>query len=187
MEQWVGFVQDKFPAQYAVHSGESLIDSQQLATALAETEWASGDAARGRKLFETRQCVQCHSGRGAVGPDLSGAAQRFSRDDLFTAIANPSRDVSPRYQTTALTTVEGRTYTGLIIYESVDYLVLRNASNQTSRIEKKNIDEQRTLSKSLMPEGLLKDLGPGDYADLYAYLRSMSATQTAEGGSPEAK
>jgi len=178
-DQWIAYVEEKFPAQFAIQSGHSA-DAAMVAEMLKQTEWADGDAGRGRRLFESRQCAQCHSGRGAVGPDLNGVAQRFSRDDLFTAIVNPSRDVSPRYQTTALSTVDGQSYTGLILYESVDYLVIRNASNQTSRIEKKNIEEQKTLSKSLMPEGLLKDLGPEDLADLYAYLRAMGTTQTAD-------
>ncbi len=177
-QRWVAYVEEKYPAQFAIQSGHS-IDAERLAAMLQQTDWGTGDAGRGRKLFETRQCGQCHSGRGAVGPDLNGVAQRFSRDDLFTAIVNPSRDVSPRYQTTALTTTDGKSYIGLVIYESVDYLVLRNASNQTSRIEKKNVEEQRVLSKSLMPDGLLKDMGPGELADLYAYLRAMGVPQTA--------
>jgi putative heme-binding domain-containing protein len=186
MERWIAYVEEKFPAQFAIRSGHSA-DASTVAEALKQTEWGNGDSGRGRKLFETRQCTQCHSGRGAVGPDLNGVAQRFSRDDLFTAIVNPSRDVSPRYQTTALSTTDGRSYTGLVIYESVDYLVIRNASNQTSRIEKKNIEERRTLSKSLMPDGLLKDLGPAELADLYAYLRAMGTTQTAEGDAGTSK
>ncbi|QDT56817.1 hypothetical protein Pan44_48770 [Caulifigura coniformis] len=181
-QQWASYVEEKFPAQFALHSGQSA-EGASLHETLGQVEWPNGDPGRGRKLFESRQCIQCHSGRGAVGPDLSGVANRFSHEDLFTAIVNPSRDVSPRYQTTAISTVDGRSFTGLIIYESVDYLVLRNASNQTSRIEKKNIEEQQTLSKSLMPEGLLKDLGPADYADLYAFLRAMGTVQTAESGS----
>ena len=32
---------------------------------------------------------------GASGRSLSGSAHRFSREDLFTAIVQPSRDVSP--------------------------------------------------------------------------------------------
>ncbi len=181
VQQWLAYIEEKYPAQSALQAGNP-DDALRLAEILQQADWDHGDPARGRKLFESRQCTQCHSGRGAVGPDLSGAAQRFSREDLFTAIVNPSRDVSPRYQTTALTTTDGKSYTGLIIYESVDYLVLRNASNQTARIEKKNIEEQRTLAKSLMPDGLLKDLGPADYADLYAWLRAMSGAQTAETG-----
>ncbi len=109
-----------------------------------------------------------------MGPDLSGVAGRFSRNDLFISIVVPSRDVSPRYQTMQIDTKSGKTYTGLIVYEAVDGLLLRNGTNQTFRIESKDIETRRNLPTSLMPDGLLKDLKPNDVADLYRYLQSLS-------------
>ena len=41
---------------------------------------------------------------------LQGVAGRFSRDDLFTAILQPSKDISPRYRTTLIATPEGKAY-----------------------------------------------------------------------------
>jgi putative membrane-bound dehydrogenase-like protein len=184
VQQWLAFIDEKFPAPADAAAGGG---AREMLEMLTKVDWAAGDAARGHKLFESRACAQCHNGKGAIGPDLSGAARRFSKPDLFTAIADPSRDVSPRYQTTAISTVDGRSYTGLIIYESVDYVVVRNATNQTSRIEKKHIEEQRTLSQSLMPGGLLKDLGPGDLADLHAYLRELGAARLADQDPPAQK
>jgi putative heme-binding domain-containing protein len=186
VQKWISHVEQKFPASVANENG-SAVDVAHFSLLLARAEWETGDFGRGRKLFETRQCIQCHSGRGAVGPDLNGVARRFSRDDLFTAIVNPSRDVSPRYETTVVSTADGRSLTGLVIYESVDYVVIRNASGQTSRIEKKIIEERRTQAKSLMPEGLLKDTTPGDLADLYAYLRELGAPQMADAESAASK
>jgi putative heme-binding domain-containing protein len=66
-------------------------------------------------------------------------------------------------------------YSGLIVYESVDGLLLRNATNQTFRIETREIVSRTRSPVSLMPNGLLKDLTPQDYADLYAYLRTLGA------------
>jgi putative membrane-bound dehydrogenase-like protein len=178
IDEWTNLVREKYPDEFARQSGESQAELAQLKKTLGMVDWAAGDGRRGEKLFESRACVQCHGNRRALGPDLNGAAQRFSRDDLFTAIAIPSRDVSPRYQTTMVATKEGAVYTGLVVYESVDGMVLRNAANQTFRIETRNIEARKTLSESLMPNGLLKDLKPGDLADLYAYLRSLSARTT---------
>ncbi|HVW00884.1 MAG TPA: hypothetical protein VHB77_11110, partial [Planctomycetaceae bacterium] len=108
----------------------------------------------------------------------AGVAGRFSRDDLFTAIALPNRDVSPRYQTTLVVTKAGKTYSGLIIYESVDGVTLRNSTNQTFRLEADEIDSKRKLTTSLMPSGLLHGLSPSEVADLYSYLQGL-ASQTA--------
>jgi putative heme-binding domain-containing protein len=176
IEEWTAYVRDQFPEEFARQSGESAADLKQLTAMLDKVDWAAGDPGHGRKLFETRACIQCHGSRSALGPDLHGVAQRFSRADLFTAIVLPSRDVSPRYQTTMIATREGDVYTGLIVYESADGLVLRNSTNQTFRIETKNIEARRALTESIMPNGLLKDLRPQDLADLYAYLRSLSST-----------
>ncbi|MGQ0635089.1 MAG: DUF7133 domain-containing protein [Planctomycetaceae bacterium] len=179
IDQWTAFVREKFPEEFARQSGESAANLDELRERLARVDWASCDTARGRKLFEARACIQCHGNRGALGPDLNGATSRFSRDDLFTAIALPSRDVSPRYQTTMIGTAAGKVFTGLVVYESVDGLVLRNSTNQTFRIESRDIEYRRALSTSLMPEGLLKDLTDRDLADLYAYLKTLTV-HTAE-------
>lgn len=173
--QWTAWITEKWPDEAAEQLGGGGAELAQLRAILAETKWEQGDVSRGQKLFTARSCGQCHGGRNALGPDLAGSAGRFSRDDLFTAIALPSRDVSSRYQTTIIETYQGKVYSGLIVYESVDGLLLRNATNQTFRIETREIVSRTRSPVSLMPNGLLKDLTPQDYADLYAYLRTLGA------------
>ena len=179
VEQWTAYVQQKFPTEFARQSGDTQLGIDELKQTLATVDWSHGDAHKGELLFSQRACVQCHSSRGALGPDLQGSATRFSRVDLFTAIALPNRDVSPRYQTTLIETKDGRIFTGMLVYEAIDGVVIRNAANQTFRIEVANIESRKPLSTSLMPGGLLKDLSPNDYADLYAYLRTLNV-QTAQ-------
>lgn len=174
IDQWTAAVKERFPEEFARQSEETTEDLAQLESILATVPWDSGDAQRGALLFQQRACVQCHGGRQALGPDLTGVTGRFSRKDLFTAIIFPHRDVSPRYQTTQIATTEGHVHTGLIVYEYADALVLRDAQNRSFRLSTSDIEERRVLSKSLMPSGLLKDLGPADYADLYSYLRQIS-------------
>jgi putative membrane-bound dehydrogenase-like protein len=178
IQKWTVWAQTTHTQVFAEQSGGSPESLEQLQTLLSQVDWNQGDAARGEKLFQTRQCAQCHNSRQALGPDLAGVAGRFSRDDLFTAIVLPNRDVSPRYQTTTVVTTEGKIYSGLVVYDTVDGVVLRNATNQTIRVEAEEIETRKTVSTSLMPTGLLKDLAPQDLADLYAYLRGMNL-QTA--------
>jgi putative heme-binding domain-containing protein len=179
--QWTNWISDEWPDETAAALGGGGSELAQLQATLAATPWEQGDIQRGAKLYNTRSCAQCHGGRNALGPDLAGSAGRFSRDDLFTAIVLPSRDVSSRYQTTIIETTQGKTYSGLIVYESVDGLLLRNATNQTFRIEARDIVSRTKSPVSLMPNNLLKDLTPADHADLYAYLRTLGApAATAE-------
>lgn len=176
---WTNAVQQRFPEVYAAQAGEDGQGLDELKARLAGIDWTHGDAAVGEQLFQTRACIQCHGGRRALGPDLSGAAGRFSRDDLFTAIVYPSRDVSPRYQTTQIVTVNGQVMTGLIVYESVDGMVLRDSNNRTYRIETRDIEFRRQLNQSLMPDGLLRGLSDEDLAHLYAYMQQLGHRNTA--------
>jgi putative heme-binding domain-containing protein len=179
VRKWTAWVTEEFPDEAARQMGGGEADVAALNERLAKVEWDDGDLERGRKLYGSRGCAQCHGAGSALGPDLAGAASRFSRDDLFIAIALPNRDVSPRYQTTLVETKSGQLYTGLPVFNSADIRVLRNSVNQTYSIKVSDIESERKLAKSLMPEGLLKDLKDGDLADLYAYLQSLSV-RTAE-------
>lgn len=170
---WTAWCQQKWSAETASQLGDTGGEQAKLLAMLKEVDWTKGDASRGAELFSKRACAQCHSAGGALGPDLSGAASRFSREDLFIAMAIPSRDVSARYQTTIVQTRDGKTYSGLVIYESVDGFILRNGTGQTFRIETPQVEEKRKSPVSLMPTGLLKDLTAQDYADLYAYLQTL--------------
>lgn len=174
IEKWTAWVRDAYPQEAARQASRNRGDLEQLQALLADVDWTTGDASRGRMLFEKRSCAQCHSSSSALGPDLAGAAARFSREDLFTAIADPSRDVSPRYHTTLIETAQGKVYSGLVVYEAVDGIMLRNATNQTFRIPPDDVESRHMLSTSLMPTGLLNDLQPRDLADLYAYLSSLN-------------
>jgi putative membrane-bound dehydrogenase-like protein len=180
LEKWRHWLEETYPREFARMTALAGNDSAQGREVLAHVDWKVGDPTRGKRLFESRTCAQCHNGRTALGPDLSGAARRFSRDDLFTAILEPNRDVSPRYQTTMIETKGGKVYTGMIVYEAVDGVLLRNAT-QTFRFAPGEIEERRTLKTSLMPANLLKDLKPTDFADLYAYLRSLSTEAATKG------
>ena len=140
---------------------------------LAALDWSLGHADRGKLVFSKASCASCHSGTQALGPDLRGVTGRFSRIDLFTAIVQPSKDVSPRYRTTQITTAAGKVYQGLIVYEAVDSVILQSGPAVTIRLTNPQIRERRLTAMSLMPAGLLDKLNDRDIADLYAYLKSL--------------
>ncbi len=170
MQVWQQWLQERYPEFQPVDSDEV---GRRILASLSDVDWDAGDAEKGRKLFERLSCAKCHGGRRALGPDLTGVAKRFSRSDLFASIVEPNRDISPRYQTTSIETKEGKVFTGLIVYESVDGLLLRDAEHKTYRIEAADIESKHLQRNSLMPSGLLKDTQPGELADLYIYLQGL--------------
>ncbi len=69
-------------------SGEHCQAEQKLWSITGRLPASYGDSQRGAMVFRNRTCQQCHSGAGlstssALGPNLAGAAKRFSRDDLL--------------------------------------------------------------------------------------------------------
>src|SRR5207248_9323820 len=133
-DAWSAWFAKKHPDLAKKLGGADGVDVEAWAKRLAAVEWGSGDAERGRALFTKASCAACHSGTQALGPDLRGVGGRFSRDDLFTAILQPSRDVSARYRTTVVTTEDGKVYQGLVIYEAVDSLILQTGPALTVRV-----------------------------------------------------
>jgi putative membrane-bound dehydrogenase-like protein len=173
-EAWSAWLAKRYPAFAARLGGADGVDVAAWAKRLAAVDWSSGDAARGQAVYTRASCVNCHSGAQALGPDLRGVTGRFSRADLFTAIVQPSRDISPRYRTTMIETANGQVYQGLVIYEAVDSLILQTGPATTVRLTNQQIASRRVTDTSLMPAGLLDKLTDRDIADLYAHLKSLA-------------
>jgi putative heme-binding domain-containing protein len=68
---------------------------------------------------------------------------------------------------------DGRVFSGVVAFESADGYIVQTGAVTTVRLATEEIAAQRTGTGSLMPAGLLKDLSPGDVADLYAYLAAL--------------
>jgi putative membrane-bound dehydrogenase-like protein len=138
--------------------------------------WEKGDASRGEALFRARACQTCHASANALGPDLTGAAGRFSRADLFAAIIFPNHDVAPPYRATIFETKDGQTHSGLVAFESADGVIVQTGAAATVRLSSAEILSRKPSSVSLMPGGLLEGLRAEDLADLYSFLKSLPAS-----------
>jgi putative membrane-bound dehydrogenase-like protein len=174
---WAEWLTTSHPDLAARLAGADGVDLASWKARLAALDWSRGDAGRGRVVFTRVGCAACHSGAQALGPDLRGVTGRFSRADLFTAVLQPSRDISPRYRTTLVATHAGDVYQGLVIYEAVDSLILQTGAVTTVRLDGQQVAARRPTDVSLMPPGLLDKLTDGEVADLYAYLRVLEDVQ----------
>jgi putative membrane-bound dehydrogenase-like protein len=135
-----------------------------------------GDTARGKVLF-TKTCATCHKLGGAgqnVGPDLASRKDKSSAS-LVVAVLDPNRSVEPKYVAYVAVTDSGRTYTGVLADESANGLVLVGPKGERVELLRSEIDELTSTSKSLMPEGLEKDLSPQALADVIAYIQAFDA------------
>ena len=139
---------------------------------LAAVKWDEGDSMRGNNVFEKLSCHRCHRGQSRLGPDLTGAAGRFSREDLFAAIVDPNKEVAPLYQTMQVLTRDGEVHDGLVVYESPESTLLQTGPDTTIRIT--GVQSQRLSAISIMPTGLLNDATDQELADLYAYMKTLT-------------
>jgi putative heme-binding domain-containing protein len=176
---WTEWFARKYPELAVRLNDTDGVDTAAWDRRLAAIDWSQGDVERGRVVFSKASCASCHSGAQALGPDLHGVTGRFSRADLFTAILQPSKEVSSRYRTTQISTATGKVYQGLIVYEAVDSVILQTGPTETIRLTNPQIRERRLTSMSLMPSGLLDRLSDRDVGDLYAYLKSLGDPQSA--------
>lgn len=140
------------------------------------------DPKHGKDVY-LKTCAKCHKlGEEGVevGPDLLAVRTRPD-ESLLLDILDPSGALTRGYTTYAVNTIAGRTHTGLLAAEAATSITLRSAGELTPKqskpvvveevILRKDIDEMKALSKSLMPEGLEKELKPQDVADLIGFLR----------------
>ncbi len=131
-----------------------------------------GDAKRGAAVFK-KTCSVCHRLNDIgteVGADLKAALQNKTAEAILIDVLDPNREIDSRFIEYLVTTKSGRVVTGLIAAETGSSLTLRRAEKAEDTILRSQIDVIRATSKSLMPEGLEKQLTPQKLADLIQYL-----------------
>lgn len=146
-----------------------------------------GDAAKGRALF-MKTCSQCHRLGDigySVGPNLGMVATKPPAY-LLQEMLDPNRNVEARYTSYIASTKDGLSRTGILTGETATNLTLLGPEAKEFVIPRAEIEEIRASGKSLMPEGLEKDIPVESAADLIAFLCSVpSASKKFEGNTPE--
>jgi putative heme-binding domain-containing protein len=133
----------------------------------------TGNTNRGAQLF-AKTCASCHQLGGvghAVGPDLASLGDK-SPQSLLIAILDPNRAVEARYVNYVALTKNGLTITGVLANETGNSITLLGPEGKQQVILRTDLEELVSSNKSVMPEGLEKDLGPQDLADLIAFIRA---------------
>jgi putative membrane-bound dehydrogenase-like protein len=154
-------------------------DAAKQATRLEQllTTMSAGDVRRGQLMFHSEKaaCYSCHAigyRGGTVGPDLTKIGSVRSERDLLESIVFPSASFVRSFEPLAVATSDGKVYNGLIRAETADELLLATGVNQEVRVARREIEEMRPSTVSVMPAGLDQQLTPQELADLVAFLRA---------------
>src|SRR5262249_32788718 len=124
------------------------------------------------------QCFSCHrfnNEGGGAGPDLSGAAGRFTPRDLLESIVEPSKVISDQYGAVMIALADGRVVTGRIMNLNGNAITVNTDMldpNLQTNVDRRQIEEMKPSPVSMMPEGLLNTLNRDEVLDLMAYLLS---------------
>lgn len=179
---WAKWFAQTFPKEPALPdvAGDKPIESKYKYDELLsylQADGKSGDAARGRLVFEKAQCIKCHKygkeGEG-IGPDLTTLSKRFKRSDVLESIYFPSRVISDQYRSTLFVTKKGQQVHGLAAIQGDQITVLPADGNKIT-LKKDDIEQQFASLVSAMPEKLLDMLERREIADLFAFLESEPA------------
>jgi putative heme-binding domain-containing protein len=136
-------------------------------------ELDGGSWAHGRKVFfsETAACSKCHAVNGqggSIGPDLSNLIHR-DYASVLRDITQPSYAINPDFIPQTINLKDGRQLAGVI--RSVGGQVhVGDAKGNTTVLNRADIESLRPAAVSIMPDDLLKKLGPEPTRDLLTFL-----------------
>jgi putative membrane-bound dehydrogenase-like protein len=130
------------------------------------------DTQRGKLVYE-QQCQKCHQLNGAgfaVGPDLA-AIQNRPDEALLIDILDPSSTITAGFKAYQVITTNGKVYAGTLAEETATSVTLRREKGEQDVILRRDIDSMKASAKSLMPDGLEKEISRQDISNLIGYLR----------------
>ena len=156
------------------------LDPKKLPT-IAILAKRSGNAENGRKILAASikneaQCLKCHTVRGVggqVGPDLSMIGKKASRENLIESILSPSKAIADQFLQWRIETKKGVDIQGLIVEETADSILLRDANAKDYRIAKSDIDTRTKSAVSIMPADIVAALTEDELIDLVEYLATL--------------
>jgi putative heme-binding domain-containing protein len=114
---------------------------------------------------------------GKVGPDLTSIGASAPVDYLIESVQFPNRKIKEGYHSLLLETKDGLEFSGIMVRETPDQLILRDVTNKEFAVAKNNI-EKRVNGGSLMPSGLVDALPAQEQLDLYRFLSELGKPGT---------
>ena len=115
---------------------------------------------------------------------MTTISKRFQMREILESVVYPSHVISDQYAAKSILTVDGRTFTGLLVPGAEGEVVLLTPGGEKKVLAKDRVDEIVPSRMSAMPEGLLNELTLKEIADLFAYLATpprASLTQRPSG------
>ncbi len=145
--------------------------------ALVTTITQTGDPAKGEHVYRRPElgCVTCHAIAGVggkVGPDMTSIGASAPIDYLIESLQFPNRKVKEGYHSIQIETKDNQEMAGILVRETQEQIILRDAANQEINIPAATI-AKRTIGGSLMPSGLIDALSQTEQVDMFRFLSEL--------------
>lgn len=151
---------------------------------IAQLVQRRGDREHGRRLFFENKdlgCARCHkvNGQGGqIGPDLSAIGSKASRENLLESILYPDKAIAEQFVQWVVETKQGVLVQGILLEETQQHVVLRDANGKDWKIAKEDIMERAKSQRSLMPGDLVQYMTDQDLLDLVEFLQTLRSMET---------
>jgi putative heme-binding domain-containing protein len=140
-----------------------------------EQEPVTGDAERGRVLYDEQACGACHivagEGRG-IGPELTTIGETRGAEYLRQSLVDATAVVAEDYRVVSVRGADGATVRGVRVNEDDFSILVRDADARLHSIVLEGATLRKEMGESLMP-GYAKRLSSAEIEDLVAYLVSL--------------
>ena len=138
-----------------------------------------GDPANGAQVFARPEvgCAKCHRVRDLgvdFGPALAEIGSKLGKDALYEAILDPSAGISLGFEAWEIERKNDEPAYGIIVSETADEMVLKDAQAIPLRIPKSDLVTRRQMKTSIMPAGLQMTMSAQELVDLVEYLATLT-------------
>jgi putative heme-binding domain-containing protein len=132
-----------------------------------------GDPTKGEAIFKRQGCLNCHTlrkGEPLAGPFMGQIGSIMKRDQIAMSILRPNATISQGFKSVLIETDKGKVYNGFVTKRLSDLVEIRDNKGKVTRFRPEEIEVEKILKISMMPEGLTAGLSVEEFASLVRFL-----------------
>lgn len=159
-----------------IQSGMGEVGRSTSEEVLAAIENMEGDRELGANIFIQQGCQTCHAvemGVPMMGPFLGTVGGVMDRRTIAEEILVPNSRIAQGFPAVQITTGDGESHAGFVVYESANNIVLRDMTGAGKIIPRSEIESREMQDFSMMPPGFANALSYEEFAALVDYLDGL--------------
>ena len=162
------------PAAFKTEQAVQIVAYLRAFPASRANSTVSGDAVKGKQVFESKGCFECHrvnGGGSRVGPDLSDVGELRRPAEIEQSLLDPGAIILPQNRIVTIATRDGKSIRGRLLNQDTQSIQILSIEETPVPIARDRI-QTVTEDRSSMPS-FKEKLAPQELADLVSYLVSL--------------